>query len=291
MTIDSDAIAYLNGEFVKLNAAKVSVLDRGFLFGDGVYEVIPAYGGHLFRFEHHMQRLERSLRQIGMDNPFDLKDWSDILESLIDRNTGDDQSLYLQITRGVAPRDHAYPADTSPTIFCMSSPLKGLSQKWKDHGAAAITLPDQRWPRCDIKSTSLLPNVLLRQQAVAAGCDEAILIRDGYVTEGAASNIFMVSDGVVITPSKTHRLLFGVTRDLVIELLHANNMAVEERDIPQHELAQADEIWLTSSTREILPVVEVDGVTVSSGKPGPHWQVIFDIYQTHKNALRDGSAQ
>lgn len=291
MSIDPNAICYLNGEYLPLGEAQVSVLDRGFLFGDGIYEVIPAYGGRLFRFDHHMSRLERSLSQIGMDNPLSAAAWRTVLETLVEKNSGDDQSLYLQVTRGVAPRDHAYPINTPPTVFCMSSPLKELSQKWREHGATAITLPDQRWPRCDIKSISLLPNVLLRQQAVAAGCDEAVLIRDGYVTEGAASNIFMVSGDLVLTPTKTHHLLFGVTRDLVIELLQDNGMTIEERDIPYEELTRADEIWLTSSTREVLPVVELDGRRIGTGEPGGQWQRIYTIYQNYKNALRSGNAR
>jgi D-alanine transaminase len=282
-------VVYLNGEFLPLEQAKVSVLDRGFLFGDGVYEVIPVYGGKLFRLEHHLERLNSSLQKIRISLPFTVEEWTSILKKIITSNEGEDQSVYLQITRGSAPkRDHGFPAKVQPTILVMSNPLLPIDPSIAANGVKAITMEDIRWQRCDIKAITLLSNVIMRQHAMDEDAAEAILVRDGMVTEGAASNVFMIKDGTIITPPKTEMLLSGVTRDLVLELARANRMPVEERDIPFEELEQADEIWLTSSTKEVLPVTVLDHQIIGKGTPGPVWQKMIQIYQDCKAKLRQG---
>ena len=283
---------YLNGQFLPLEQARVPVLDRGFLFGDGVYEVIPVYGGHLFRLEQHLERLEHSLAGIRLANPMSHGRWREVLEQLVARNGGGDQSVYLQVTRGAGPkRDHAFPDGVPPTVFAMSSPLAPVSGDILRSGISAITLPDIRWQLCHIKAITLLPNVLLRQQAVDAGCAEAILLRDGQVTEGAASNIFIVQAGTLITPPKGPLLLPGVTRDLILELAAANGIPYRETPIPESALRAAEEVWLTSSTREILPVTRLDDAPVGNGQPGPLWARLLALYQDYKQALREGKAQ
>jgi D-alanine transaminase len=281
---------YLNGEFLPLDQAKVSVLDRGFIFGDGVYEVIPVYGGQLFRLNQHLQRLDHSLAGIRLDNPLPYDQWNSILEELVERNATEeygDQSVYLQVTRGVAKRDHAFPKGVAPTVFAMSNPLAPLPASLATEGVAAITLDDIRWRYCNIKAITLLPNILLRQQALDANAAEAILISDGEVTEGAASNLFIVKDNLLITPPKGPRLLPGITRDLILELAETHGIAYREGAIRENELREADEVWLTSSTKEILPVTRLDGKAVSGDKPGPMWARVISLYQDYKRALRD----
>ncbi|MFQ5486814.1 MAG: D-amino acid aminotransferase [Gammaproteobacteria bacterium] len=273
---------YLNGAFMPLEEAAISPLDRGFLFADGVYEVIPVYNGHLFRLEEHLQRLDLSLAGIRLESPHDHQGWRLILEGLVKRNPAPDQSLYLQITRGVAHRDHGFPKDTRPTVFAMSSPLAPLAAEIRERGVAAITLEDIRWRYCHLKTIALLPNILLRQEALDQDAVEAILIRDGEVTEGAASNLFIVRAGRIITPPKGPRLLPGITRDLIVELGRTHDLEVVEAPVTPGELAQADEIWLTSSTREILPVTRLDGRAVGTGQPGPCWQRMIALYQAYK---------
>jgi D-alanine transaminase len=285
----SDAICYLNGQYLPLDEACVPVLDRGFIFGDGVYEVIPVYAGKPFRLEHHLQRLNDSLNGIYLTNPLDDRQWAQILGEIIARNGNGDQSLYLQVTRGVARRDHGFPADTRPTVFVMSNPFKPVDRQLLDNGVGAITLEDIRWQYCHLKSIALLPNILLRQQALEAGAAEAILIKQDKITEGAASNVFVVLDGVLLTPPKDECLLPGITRDLVVELADANSVACEQRDIRREELQRAEEIWITSSTREILAVTHLDGKPVGDGRPGPLWQKMYAIYQDYKDELRRSS--
>ena len=280
------ATVYLNGEFLPAEQACISVLDRGFLFGDGVYEVIPVYGGHLFRLEQHLERLELSLAGIRMKNPLDTQQWRSCLNELVERNGGGDQSVYLQVTRGPAPRDHAFPKAARPTVFIMSNPLAPIAESIRTEGVAAITLDDIRWQYCHIKAITLLPNVLLRQQALDAGAVEAILIRDGEVTEGAASNVFVIRHDTIMTPPKGPRLLPGITRDLILEIASANGVPWREQAIRADELVQADEIWFTSSTREILPVTRLDGRPVGTGKPGPIWQRMIKLYQEYKAKIR-----
>lgn len=278
---------FLNGKFLPESQAHVSVLDRGFIFGDGIYEVIPVYGGKLFRFDEHMSRLQNSLDAIKIINPLSANEWEKILIELIHLNGDGDLSLYLQITRGSAKRDHALPKNPTPTIFAMCNELHPLAAEIINEGVAAITIDDIRWSRCHIKATSLLPNILLRQEALDQGAAEAILIRDDQATEGAASNLFAVIDGVVTTPPKGPMLLPGITRDLVLELAKNNALPYQEKTISLAELQQADEIWLTSSTKEILPVTQLDGKAVANGKPGPLHHRLLTLYQDYKQTLRN----
>lgn len=287
MTYSDGGTVYLNGEFLPADEARISVLDRGFIFGDGVYEVIPVYGGHLFRLQHHLQRLDNSLEGIRLANPLDHRQWQAILERLIGENGGGNQSLYLQVTRGVARRDHGFPPDTEPTVFAMSNPVDPVPQHLRE-GVVAVTVEDFRWKLCHIKAIALLPNILLRQQALDAGAAEALMLRDGFVTEGAASNVFIVRDGVVQTPPKSNLLLPGVTRDLVVELCLANGVPCQQSAISEAQLREADEIWLTSSTKEIIPVIRLDEQPVGSGRPGQVWQRLIALYQQYKQAFSEG---
>jgi D-alanine transaminase len=277
---------YLNGAFLPAAEAKVSALDRGFIFGDGVYEVIPVYGGKLFRLGDHLQRLNNSLDAIRLDNPLSETQWSEVLQELVDKNGDGDQSVYLQVTRGVAARDHAFPADSTPTIFAMSNPLSPPPRELLENGIKVITLDDIRWQYCHIKAITLLPNILMRQQAVEAGAQEAILINnDGVVTEGAASNVFIVKDGLLLTPPVEVSLLPGITRVLILELAAQHGIPYAEATFGLAELQSADEIWVSSSTKEILPVTELDGKPVGNGKPGQHWHRMLELYQQYKATL------
>jgi D-alanine transaminase len=273
---------YLNGQYLPLNEAKVSVLDRGFLFGDGVYEVIPSYSGHLFHFQEHLERLENSLAAIRLANPQTREQWLEILTRLLDANF--DQYIYLQITRGVAPkRDHAFPDNTPPTVFAMCSkivPFAGLNK-----GVKAISTDDSRWKFCNVKAITLLGNILHRQEAIDQGCAEALLVKDGYVIEGAASNVFAVIDGVLCTPPKSNEILPGITRDVILDIARKNNIPCREDKIPFATLQTASEIWVTSSTREIIPIVELDFKQVSDGNPGPVWQAMNQLFQAYKQSL------
>ncbi|SFL20112.1 D-alanine transaminase [Nitrosomonas aestuarii] len=272
---------FLNGHFMPIEKACISVLDRGFIFGDGVYEVIPVYSHKPFRLMEHLHRLQHSLDGIRLKNPYTNKEWHDLLEQIIAKNKGEDQSVYLHITRGVAKRDHAFP-DTPPTVFIMSNPLLPPPQEWLTNGVAAITASDNRWIRCDIKSISLLPNVLLRQIAVDAGAIETILIRDGFLTEGSASNIFVVRDQVLLTPPKSHLMLPGITYDVTLELAAASNTIHEVREITENELFSAEEVMLTSSTREIMAITRLNDQSVGNGKPGPKFRQLHQLYQQYK---------
>lgn len=275
-------MVYLNGEYLPLADAKISVLDRGFLFGDGVYEVIPAYSGHPFRLEDHIARLNHSLEGIRLPLNYSADEWLAIFTPLIE--DGKDQSIYLQITRGCAPkRDHGFPEQVSPTVFVMCSEIKPFPEKVT--GIKAVTLDDIRWQLCNIKAITLLPNILLRQEALDRGCAEAILVRNGYVLEGAASNVFVVIDGELITPPKTHEILPGITRDVILELAEANHIPCREDIIALEALQSASEIWVASSTREILPVVELDGEPVNDAKPGPVWRHMDQLLQNYKKSL------
>ncbi|MEK6686492.1 MAG: D-amino acid aminotransferase [Pseudomonadota bacterium] len=273
---------YLNGQFMPIEEACIPVLDRGFIFGDGVYEVIPAYSRKPFRLPKHLDRLQHSLDGIRLKNPFSNDDWKNLLEQVIARNEGEDQYLYLHITRGVAKRDHAFPANVPPTIFIMSNPLLPPPAALLASGASAITAIDNRWIRCDVKAISLLPNVLLRQMAVDVDAIETILIRDGFLTEGAASNIFVVKDKVLLAPPKSHLMLPGITYDVVLELVAAHQIAHEIREISETEIRTADEILLTSSTKEIMPITCLDGKPVGHGKPGELFTQLHALYQQYK---------
>lgn len=276
------SLAYLNGDFVALDEARISPLDRGFTFGDGVYEVIPVYNRRIFRLEEHLNRLRNSLRLIYMRNPLSLEEWKRILDRLVMDNPGDDQSIYLQVTRGVSPRDHAFDDDMQATVFVMTKPLQ---QPDNSAGAAAIVRPDIRWQWCHIKAITLLPSVLLRHEASLSGAREAILVNEGLVTEGAASNVFICESGKVLTPPKSRQLLPGITRDLVIELLQQDGQECIECPLLENQLRNADEIWVTSSTQEIVPITVLDGEKVGSGQPGPLWQQAARIYQDFKKSF------
>jgi len=273
---------YLNGRFMPIEEAMIPVLDRGFIFGDGVYEVLPVYSRHPFRLHEHLRRLQNSLDAIGLKNPHSDAEWAALIVALIAHNVGDDQYVYLHITRGSAKRDHAFPKVVIPTVFMMSSPLPVPPVALKTGGVTAITTQDNRWLRCDIKSISLLPNVLLRQQAVESGTVEALLLRDGFLTEGAASNIFVVSQNVLLAPPKNHLMLPGITYDLVLELAQANDFNIRVGPVAEATVRAADEIWLTSSTREVLPITQLDGQPVGNGQPGPLFKRMDELYQAYK---------
>ncbi|EXI89060.1 MAG: D-alanine aminotransferase [Candidatus Accumulibacter regalis] len=261
--------AYLNGQFMPLDEARISPLDRGFLFGDGAYEVIPVYARRAFRLEQHLARLQRTLDGIALANPHTLAEWCERLQRVISESEFADQSLYLQVTRGAdSKRDQSFPRALPPTVFIFATALPSLAAQ-RENGVAVLSAVDNRWLRCNLKTVSLLPNVLLRQQAIDAGCAETILLRDGILSEGATSNILMVKDGALLAPLRDHRMLSGVTCDLVLELAAAHGMPCQLRDIADAELRVADELWLTSSTREVLPITRLDGQPVGSGKPGP----------------------
>ncbi|MHB1943340.1 MAG: D-amino acid aminotransferase [Acidiferrobacteraceae bacterium] len=284
------SIVYLNGHFLPAEQAFVPVFDRGFIFGDGVYEVLPVYGARPFRLAHHLDRLGQSLAGIGLTAPLSAEEWGTIIGELIVRHGGGDQSVYLQITRGAAPRDHAFPAHTEPTVFAYTQPLKESSQEVLGRGVRAVTLDDIRWRHCDIKATALLANVLLRQEAIQRGAAEAILVRDGAVTEGAASNIFVALRGQLVTAPRGPSILPGITRDLILELAAANGIDFAERSLPQEELRQAEEVWMTSSTKEIMPIVALDGQQVGNGTAGPLFWRMHSLFQDYKRQFRAGTA-
>ena len=275
--------AFFNGTFLPLSKVQISPLDRGFLFGDGVYEVIPAYTGRLFHLDAHLKRLQYSLDGIRLENPHTHGFWTTMLKDLVAMNGGGDQALYLQITRGAdSGRDHAFPTDVAPTVFAMCAPLAELPSSLFEQGAKAMTLEDIRWRRCDIKSVSLLGNVLLRQAALDQGCSEAVLVREGYAVEGTASSLFIVHQDVAITPPKSAELLPSITRDVVLELAVQNGIQCLEARIPVVQLQTAQEIWFASSTREIYPVTSLDGHAVGDGRPGRFWRRLYDLFQNHK---------
>lgn len=282
---------YLNGEYLPLAQARIPVLDRGFLFGDGVYEVIPVYGGRPFRLEEHLQRLDNSLAEIHMRPPHTRDQWHDILQRLVLPGPAD-QSIYLQVTRGAAAgRDHAVPKDIPPTVFAMCNPIPEPDPALFERGIAAVTREDIRWERCDIKAITLLAAVLLREQAKDEGAMEAILIRNGLAMEGAASNLFVVHRGVLVTPPKGRHLLPGITRDLVLEIARESSIPYREDDIPADLLTGADEVWLTSSTKEVMPVTRLDGREIGDGRPGPLWREMTRLYRLKKERLRMGAPE
>ena len=276
---------YLNGEFMPLDQARIPVLDRGFIFGDGVYEVIPVYSRHPFRLPEHLARLQRSLDAIRLDNPMTDAEWGRLIRDLVGRHAGEDQSIYLQVTRGVAKRDHAFPKGTRPTVFMMSSPLVTPAKELVDNGVPCITGVDYRWLKCDVKSVSLLGNCLLRQVAADAGAAEIVLCRDGHLTEASASNVFVVRGGRLLSPPKNNLILPGITYDVVLELAAAAGIPIELRDISDQEVRSADELWVTSSTKEVLAVVTLDGKPVGSGKPGAVFRKVHQAFQEFKRTV------
>jgi D-alanine transaminase len=281
-------ICYLDGEYLPLAEARVSVLDRGFIFGDAVYEVLPAFAGRMFALEEHLRRLAQSLRAVDIVAPMSDDAWRERLEELVALNGGSDLSIYLQVTRGVAPRDHAFPAEVTPTVFAMCRPLTVTS------GICVVNarmLPDNRWSRCDVKSTSLLANVLLRNEALRRGAHEALLIRDGYLTEGAASNVFVVEGGVVRTPPLSGHLLAGVTRGLLIDVMRRAGVPCREEAITVAELHRADEIWITSSSRDLLCIGRLDDEVVGDGTKFPVAAAVFREYVAYRRQRLESAAE
>lgn len=276
---------YLNGDFLPADQAKVSVFDRGFLLGDGVYEVVPVYDGHSFQLLGHLERLQASLDGVRMNNPLSISEWTAMIKQLVERNGSGNQSLYLQVTRGVAPREHAFPQGITPTIFAMSNPLAPVKKEYKKKGVSAITLTDIRWQNCNIKAISLLPNSLMKQQAQEAGAQEALLIRDGYLTEGASSNAYVVIGNTIYTSPKDKKVLPGITREVVLVLAEKAGIPLIEQAATVSQLRQADEVWMSSSTREVLPITLLDGERVGAGIPGPVWQQIDALYQDYKKDI------
>lgn len=280
---------YLNGNYTAVKKAKISVFDRGFMFGDGVYEVIPVYSGKLFRSEGHLARLQHSLDAIDIPNPLTTLQWIEIFSTLIEHNFPSvDSVIYLQITRGtMEKRDHAWPPDMQPNVLVTCTEQVYAKQDSATAGAKAVTLDDTRWSDCHIKTINLLPNALLHQEARNQGANEAILIREGFAIEGSQSNLFIVRDDIVITPPKSRHMLGGITREIVLELCQQNKIICSEKNISEDDLHQANEIWLSSATREILPIVTLNQHAVGNGRPGVVWQQIIQLYHEYKfNLIR-----
>ncbi|MFC4276035.1 D-amino acid aminotransferase [Achromobacter aloeverae] len=284
--VPADSQAYLNGEFVRLQDAKISVLDRGFIFGDGIYEVVPVYEGRPFRLSEHLARLARSLDKVRIASPFDRDGWAALVQGLIERSATPSCMVYLQVTRGVAKRDHGFPAATvTPTVFGMVSPFTRPTASVRENGQSLVSIPDERWLHCDIKSVSLLGNVLAKQAAVDAGVDEVVQFRDGLLTEAASANIWVVSGGKVIGPQRDHRVLEGIRYGLMAELAQEAGVPFEMRDVPRAEVEAADELLISSAAREVLPVTRLDGRPVGNGKPGPVYAKLRAGYDARIAAL------
>lgn len=281
---------YLNGCLLPLEQAHISVMDRGFLFGDGVYEVVPVYGGRCFRLEQHLERLDRSLREVRIEQPYTSAQWQDVFAQLIATVSAPDQMIYVQLTRGPAPlREHRFPAGLKPTVFAFSKALPPITDALPKP-IAATTATDIRWARCDIKTTSLLANVLMTQDALDHDAGEAILIRDGYAREGASSNVFAVVGGVICTAPEDHRILSGITRDLLVELCRDNGHPLVEEAVTATQLHTATEIWVTSSSRELQPVTRLDGRPVGSGDIGPVFTKVWQWYVGFRQRMNTPSA-
>lgn len=281
-----DSLVYLNGEYTRADQAKISVLDRGFIFGDGIYEVVPAYRGKAFRITEHLNRLERSLAAIRIAMPMDRAALTALIERLIAGATTPECMVYLQVTRGVYKRNHAFPAEAiAPTVFGMVTPMTPPSALQREQGVSVVSIKDERWLHCDIKSVSLLGNVLARQQAVEADADEVIQYRDGYLTEGSSSNIWIVRDGKLLAPPKNNLILEGIRYGLMAELAQEGGVVFEARPISRAEVETADEILITSATKEVLPVLKRDGQVVGDGKPGPVYRLLRAGYDARIAAL------
>jgi D-alanine transaminase len=262
-------ICYLNGAYLPLADARVSPLDRGFLFGDAVYEVIPVYGGRPFRLKEHLDRLNRSLGAIRMPAPHSHPEWAAICLQLLEQNPGEDSHIYLQVSRGTEfGRSHAWPEGLTPTLFAYVTALEATPAKLLDQGVAAVTAAEIRWARRDIKSTALLANILLKKLAADVGAFETIMIENGELTEGSSTTVHVIADGVIHTPPNGHQILPGTTRDVVTELAVRLNLSSNLSRVPETQLRSADEIWLAFATRGVLPVTLLDGEPVGSGKPG-----------------------
>ena len=299
MTGIAEPLVWLNGELTPLSEARIPVLDRGFIFGDGIYEVVPVYVLAVgegdarvrvpFRIGQHLARLARSLEKVGMANPFDEAGWRALIARLVEANEAagalardGHANVYVQVTRGVAPRAHAFPAAATPTVFAMVNPLKLPANAQREHGVRCVTAEDKRWLNCDIKSTSLLGNVLMAQHAAENDAFETIQLRDGWLTEASSSNVWVVKDGVLFAPPRSNRILEGIRYGLIEELAEACGVRFEAREIAEAELREADEILLTSATKEVLAVVSLDGKAVGDGKPGAVYAALYAAYQRAK---------
>ena len=288
-----DAPCHLNGDWLKVSGAKVSVLDRGFIFGDGVYEVVPVYGRRLFRFAEHLARLERSLAKLRIANPHGRDDWLAMCRRLVAevhaQAGAEDQLVYIQVTRGVAPRDHVMPPDITPTVFMMANPMKPATAEQRHAGVACTTARDFRWERGDIKSISLLGNVLARQMSADHGAAETIMFRDGWLTEAAASNVWIAKDGALLGPPKSEHVLEGIRVELLRELCEECGIAYNLRPIAEADVLAADEVMLSSATKEILPVTLIDHEPVGHGalrgKPGPVYARLHEAYERAKRTM------
>jgi D-alanine transaminase len=285
----NDQLCFLNGEYKPLAQASVSVLDRGFLFGDGVYEVVPVYARKLFRFDEHMARLGRSLAKLRIANPASREEWLARCRKLVSSLPDADQVIYLQVTRGVAPRDHVMPEGVTPTVFMMSNPMKQATPEQRHHGVACTTARDFRWERGDIKSISLLGNVLARQMSADQGAVETIMFRDGWLTEASASNVWIVKDGALLGPPKSEQVLEGIRVELLHELCEDEGIPYHLKPIGESDVRSADEVMLSSATKEVLPVTKIDGGPVGHGalrgKPGPVYARLYEAYQRAKVSM------
>jgi D-alanine transaminase len=279
-------LSYLNGEFVPLREARISPLDRGFLYSDGAYELMPVYGGRPFRFEAHVSRMTRSLAAIRMEDPHTRSEWHDLFATLIERNGGGDQYVYWQVTRGAEyGRNHAPLPKIPRTVFAFCAPLPVTPAATLEDGVSCITTQDTRWAQCDIKSVSLLANILLRQLAVDAGAAETILLRDGYLMEASSSAVHVVIGGRIVSPPNSHQVLPSTTRSAMEEVATSAGIAFEASPVSEQQLRSADEIWISAATREVQPVTQLDGKPVGAGKPGPVWRRIYEQWQRYKREL------
>lgn len=281
-------ISYLNGEFLPLREARISPLDRGFLYSDGVYEVMPVYAGRPFRFEAHAARLTHSLAAIQMEDPHTRAEWHELLSALITRNGGGDQYVYWQVTRGAEfGRNHAPLPKIPRTVFAFCAPLPGIRPETLENGVACVTAEDTRWARCDIKSVSLLANILLRQLAIDANATETILLSDGQLMEASSSAVHVVTGGVIVSPPRSRKILPGTTRSAMEEVAARAGIAYRSEQVSEQKLRNADEVWLSAATREVQAVTQLDGKPVGTGKPGPVWRRIYDGWQRYKRELAD----
>jgi D-alanine transaminase len=283
-------IVYLNGEFLPIEQAKISPLDRGFIFGDGVYEVIPYYAGRGLRPVEHLKRLQRSLDELDIRNPYPMEQWQSVIGSLIERNGGGNIAVYIQITRGVAKRDFPPPAGLTQTVFLMANTLSTPKAEIYENGISCVSLDDSRWLRCHIKATALLGAVLLKHEGNQAGADEVVLFRDGYLTESSASNIAVVKNGVILCPPLDNLILGGITYELMIELARKAGMPLEMRRVHRREVKKADELWIMSSTKEVVPITRLDDKPVGDGKPGPAFRQMRKLFEEYKKSLPAGPA-
>ena len=281
---------YLNGNFLPIEEAKISPLDRGFIFGDGVYEVIPFYAGRGLRMREHLKRLQRSLDELEIDNPYAIEHWESIITTLIDKNGGGNVGVYIQVTRGVAKRDFPPPKGLTQTVFMMVNPLATPKPEIYAMGISCVSLDDNRWLKCHIKSVALLGAVLLKHESNQAGFDEAVLFRDGYLTESSASNIAAVKNGVILCPPMDNLILPGITYELMIELARKNNLPLQIRRVSRRQVKATDELWIMSSTKEVVPIVMLDDKPIGTGQPGPMFKQMHQLFQNYKCTLSTLSA-